>query len=651
MSNLATFSENSSGIPNSSLSAASSAAAATSSSASKMHPMVIDHFIGISVKMPRFERLVTCPRAENVAWLIKEIERLFFEEHGYPVEVAQLELSGNSIVLRATDMLLHASQSMKPHDDHFVAKTKPKTVCVAARYYESKERNAKQVDDASVEQRSKSVEFRCSLSDNVSQIYNTAKSLYSNSDWSALELVVDDKQLDDEILMSMPAFKALYMMEQRKPQAATMYMRMVPTPEHLRITSCFQVRDVFVEDDGMVRFLCFTDADMILALRQRFDEWQELFAEKPQIRAMSLLHHLHTLRGASSEKLNLLAQYLEKENESILAPIKTALAAGKIAFDALWYHFSRGQRLVVVAETENKTMHEVAIDAAQTKYTNNGAVSFSVYGNVIESNGTQLYEKQCRFRIDAYNGMRDLTALPIRHVTADDTKRLTERGRRFVAIVKGVSHMQYTGCMMEQVHNSSMLYAATGRVMVDTRQYMKYCANAAFCHSPGSAAIPFVKENDLPRCVPTLGAWSLTLKRWGQVFIDNLSDVQYDSGAFDRVVLDDDHKSVIAAMVQNFDKIQFSDIVADKGKGIVFLLNGPPGVGKTVTAEAIAEMVKKPLYVVSAGELGVDAKSVDEALERIIAMTSAWEALVLIDEADVLMTARDDTVFFSSLFV
>lgn len=39
-------------------------------------------------------------------------------------------------------------------------------------------------------------------------------------------------------------------------------------------------------------------------------------------------------------------------------------------------------------------------------------------------------------------------------------------------------------------------------------------------------------------------------------------------------------------------------------EGTIFLLHGPPGVGKTLTAEAIAELLHKPLYVVSMGELG-----------------------------------------------
>jgi len=40
---------------------------------------------------------------------------------------------------------------------------------------------------------------------------------------------------------------------------------------------------------------------------------------------------------------------------------------------------------------------------------------------------------------------------------------------------------------------------------------------------------------------------------------------------------------------------------------MIFLLHGPPGVGKTLTAEATAETLKKPLYTVNVGELGTEA--------------------------------------------
>ena len=70
------------------------------------------------------------------------------------------------------------------------------------------------------------------------------------------------------------------------------------------------------------------------------------------------------------------------------------------------------------------------------------------------------------------------------------------------------------------------------------------------------------------------------------------------------------------------------------------LLTGDPGVGKTLTAEAVAEDMKAPLYAISAGDLGDGTSSVESNLNKILEMVTKWKAVLLIDECDVFMEAR-----------
>ena len=73
---------------------------------------------------------------------------------------------------------------------------------------------------------------------------------------------------------------------------------------------------------------------------------------------------------------------------------------------------------------------------------------------------------------------------------------------------------------------------------------------------------------------------------------------------------------------------------------MIILLCGPPGVGKTLTSEAVAEEMKVPLYLMSAGDLGFDPRHVETKLQDILEMCSRWNAVLLLDEADVFLEQR-----------
>jgi len=86
----------------------------------------------------------------------------------------------------------------------------------------------------------------------------------------------------------------------------------------------------------------------------------------------------------------------------------------------------------------------------------------------------------------------------------------------------------------------------------------------------------------------------------------------------------------------------FSDFISEKGKGCIFLLHGKPGTGKTLTAESIAEMLKTPLYSISVGELGMDIEALEKKLKEILEVSSSWNAVILLDEADVFLEKRTE---------
>lgn len=121
--------------------------------------------------------------------------------------------------------------------------------------------------------------------------------------------------------------------------------------------------------------------------------------------------------------------------------------------------------------------------------------------------------------------------------------------------------------------------------------------------------------------------------------------IQWNDEAFSSLVLPRERKELLRSLIEahgrsDAEKGGFDDFIPGKGQGLVINLFGPPGVGKTLSAEATSEHLRRPLYVVGSGDLGTSASSLDQALEDAFELAASWNAVLLIDEADVFLEER-----------
>lgn len=104
-------------------------------------------------------------------------------------------------------------------------------------------------------------------------------------------------------------------------------------------------------------------------------------------------------------------------------------------------------------------------------------------------------------------------------------------------------------------------------------------------------------------------------KSWHEFAVSSIRDITWDETAFNTLVLPDEYKRHVKALVASRGKgpgDNDDDVIEGqssvnleprrlispgKGRGIVVALIRPPWVGKTLTAEAVAELLHKPLYV------------------------------------------------------
>ncbi|CAK7213823.1 hypothetical protein SBRCBS47491_001937 [Sporothrix bragantina] len=149
-------------------------------------------------------------------------------------------------------------------------------------------------------------------------------------------------------------------------------------------------------------------------------------------------------------------------------------------------------------------------------------------------------------------------------------------------------------------------------------------------------------DDQLLLASPMVKGFCLRTKKWLEFYVDNIRPVRFNEHAFDRLVLPAGHKQLVLAFTQSQvkNKHKFDDVIAGKGKGIIMLLSGGPGIGKTLTAESVAESMQVPLFVMSGGDLGMSSHEIEFNLGRVLDMVAKWNAVLLIDECDVFLEAR-----------
>ncbi|KAJ4305544.1 hypothetical protein N0V90_001075 [Kalmusia sp. IMI 367209] len=135
--------------------------------------------------------------------------------------------------------------------------------------------------------------------------------------------------------------------------------------------------------------------------------------------------------------------------------------------------------------------------------------------------------------------------------------------------------------------------------------------------------------------------FNLRTKKWLDLNVDQIHPVVWNQGAFDSLVLDRKTKELITALVsKQISSAKSTDVIAGKGNGLILLLHGGPGTGKTLTAEGVAEIAKKPLYRVTCGDVGTKAEEVEKYLESVLHLGKIWDCVVLLDEAEVFLERR-----------
>jgi hypothetical protein len=147
---------------------------------------------------------------------------------------------------------------------------------------------------------------------------------------------------------------------------------------------------------------------------------------------------------------------------------------------------------------------------------------------------------------------------------------------------------------------------------------------------------------------PLVLMFHLDLHHHVWVHVDDLAPYAYQPQLRHKLVLPPEQTDLIDILTAEMD-VLMDDVVAGKSGGTTVLCAGPPGVGKTLTAEVYAEIVRRPLYRVHSGQLGLNVATMETALKDVLLRAQRWGAVLLIDEADVYIKRRDDDLTMNAV--
>ncbi|KAG6980763.1 26S proteasome regulatory subunit 4-like protein B [Fusarium oxysporum f. sp. conglutinans] len=333
----------------------------------------------------------------------------------------------------------------------------------------------------------------------------------------------------------------------------------------------------------------------------------------------------------------LLADIIHAEIKPRIEQASDLLNNGVISFDYVWTLFEPDIEVYTTVEGRDRLFR---LSSSNYSKTPDGTVAYVLCARFIDTDGDTFGYTETTLNILPFENVKpilELEVIPARlcpHL--DEVKdRLVQRGRVFESL-KGIHHRTYSGMYSLSSTASGIpkqRHVTNERIIIDCRTFLWFNCNISN---------KVLSESQYALCTNVVKGFCLKTKEWGLFDIELIKDVLWSSTAFDQLVLPHDYKRIIQAFVgaQMSGLDNFDDVIKGKGRGIIMLLSGEPGTGKTLTAESVSEIMQKPLYNMSAAELGDVAQEVEQKLDCALELSTRWGAVLLLDECDVFLERR-----------
>ncbi|KAM5474283.1 hypothetical protein MauCBS54593_001857 [Microsporum audouinii] len=398
------------------------------------------------------------------------------------------------------------------------------------------------------------------------------------------------------------------------------------------------------------------------------------------------------------EHLQLLLALMDDMFMETRSRVQTLQSSGLVSFNLLWAYLPSGSPLYIW-EGECESLGKVV---STEIIKGNSCSLMRIRCKIMKFDGQAYVWEDYSAVIPSFEGNIPITQLdyyPLRfHEDPEAVKsRLMKRARKALDY-QGLTYASYTGVAIYKTKDSVMKHNVDGRILVDIVGYNKHHEaqrtnsgvenplkrkqrvlqaakgnkdekTALHMDGPNKVKVISGKRVGDPRATkhipkeeqeknkegmlalgediiymsPFLEGYALKNKEWLNFYIEDIDQIRWNDEAYDHLVYDEQQKDLILSFVEHHynSKKVADDVITGKGQGLNILLSGPPGTGKTLTAEAVADRCRKPLYYLQAEDLGIQAAELGGNIKKVFDLALEWNAVILLDEADVFMAERN----------
>ncbi|KAH6615868.1 hypothetical protein B0J18DRAFT_451867 [Chaetomium sp. MPI-SDFR-AT-0129] len=390
------------------------------------------------------------------------------------------------------------------------------------------------------------------------------------------------------------------------------------------------------------------------------DDWDDERFDQDKYTMEYFYHHKNILNDAVNQaegqlrsQIDALRMYVNTQYGEMFEEVDRLASQGRVKSHDIDLLFCPNE-VIVTKENEIPTAFVLKSWPTRGNTIDLECWNWAYDGHCVRRNSSQLTINK---PTDAMVNIRDLNVYPLRFATEDEVNFLESRGRKFWSL-RFQSFVAYDGWDWK----TENYYTKQSRWMIDYKTYRQIHPSALPFQFTSNRKLPFDKwPEDIPNSREQLEkqhllvlpfdiyGFSLKKKDWSSLVINNIKPVEWNKQAFDRLVLPHKIKDIVKSLVMVrashtglegrhvLDGIR-DDLIAGKGNGLIMLLHGGPGTGKTLTAavSSVAELAEMPLYSVTCGDIGTKPEQVENYLQAVLMLGR----VLLLDEADVFLEER-----------